>query len=503
MKQRITYLLHEAGGVDPETLDVGKDSIKLPGLKAAKEWRVTLGTRELPKEVSSVLEQSHEIHIRWSAEWNYDAVTPFSSRVPSGFHVFYTPGENASSDTLCPLLGQIIGDAVECASVKESFSTPPILSERFAMSAKYQYYKPLARLTRFIGYLSSTMCDSSDVSCHSQVASLAQASSLDLDYDMISHALRVTAYWDWAVAADGSQGVWDETLHLQPSSDALEVGILNVEKANEEGEIALSGLLTVVGEDTKPSATMFSFPARHHAVSKQPEELSFETSFRQPTGLHPALELKFPANALIQPDESCALHAYLTLPSSVFIDRYQLSDPLFLASQNLIALRSLSGATDLEAPVWTTPQWGSAALLELAHPETPSVNNDTWSVTVPLHTRYMLPSTDGTHIAHIPWPAVFWACEAEDGLKMSVNPFDRTNIGYDGLFGPKTLFHHIGASAETKTLMETLEVPVLDKTKTGFVEIGTGVTVLLGFLWVLWSMIKGNSKATSEAGKKE
>lgn len=51
MKQRITYLLHEAGGVDPAILDVGSDSIKLPGLKAAKEWRVTLGTRELPKEV--------------------------------------------------------------------------------------------------------------------------------------------------------------------------------------------------------------------------------------------------------------------------------------------------------------------------------------------------------------------------------------------------------------------------------------------------------------------
>lgn len=48
-------------------------------------------------KVVNVLEQSHEVHIRWSAEWNYDAVTPFSSRVPSGFHVFYTPGENATS----------------------------------------------------------------------------------------------------------------------------------------------------------------------------------------------------------------------------------------------------------------------------------------------------------------------------------------------------------------------------------------------------------------------
>ncbi|KAG9817105.1 PIG-X-domain-containing protein, partial [Aureobasidium melanogenum] len=371
------------------------------------------------------------------------------------------------------------------------------------MSAKYQYYKPLARLTRLIGYLSSIVCEPSDTACYDQIMSLAQASSLDVDYDTISHALRVTAYWDWAVAADGSQGVWDETLRLQPSSDALEVGTLNVEKPTEEGEIALSGLLTVVGEDTKPSATRFSFPSRHHAGSKQSAELTFETSFRKPTGLHPTLELKFPSNALSQPDESCALHAYLTLPSSVFIDRYQLSDPLFLASQNLVALRSLSGATDLEAPVWTTPQWGSAALLELAHPESPSTNNDTWTVTVPLHTRYMPPSTDGTHAAHIPWPAVFWACEAEDGLKMSVNPFDRTNIGFDGLFGPKTLFHHIGASYEAKTLMDTLEIPVLNETKTRFVEVGTGVAVLLGFLWALWCLVRPARKEIQKADKRE
>ncbi|KEQ96920.1 hypothetical protein AUEXF2481DRAFT_620924 [Aureobasidium subglaciale EXF-2481] len=503
MKQRITYLLHEAGGVDPATLDVSEHSLKLPELKAAKEWRVTLGTRELPKEIAQVLEQSHEIHIRWSAEWNYDAVTPFSSRVPSGLHVFYTPGEGASTDTLCPMLGKVFGEPVKCQSVKSSFSIPTILSERFAMSAKYQYYKPLARLTKLIGYLSSTICDSTDISCHAQFTSLAQASSLDLDYDTISHALRATAYWDWAVAADGTQGVWDETLTLQSSSDALEVGILNIEKATEEGEIGLSGLLTVVGEDTKPSATMFSFPSRHHAASKHSDELALETSFRQPTGLHPTLELKFPVNALVQPDESCALHAYLTLPSAVFVDRYQLSDSLFLASQNLVALRSLSGATDLEAPVWTTPQWGSAALLEVAHPETPSVTNDTWTVTVPLHTRYMPPSADGTHTAHVPWPAVFWACEAEDGLKMSVNPFDRTNIGYDGLFGPKTLFHHIGAAAETKTMMETLEIPVLDETKTRFVEVGTGLAVLVGFLWVMWCLARGASKQSQKAGKKE
>jgi hypothetical protein len=54
MKQRITYLLHEPGGIDPASLDITNDSIKLPNLKAAKEWRVTLATKELPQEVRTL-----------------------------------------------------------------------------------------------------------------------------------------------------------------------------------------------------------------------------------------------------------------------------------------------------------------------------------------------------------------------------------------------------------------------------------------------------------------
>lgn len=54
MKQRVTYLLrnaHEQGGVDPATLDVSKESLRIPGLDAAKEWRITVGASELPQEV--------------------------------------------------------------------------------------------------------------------------------------------------------------------------------------------------------------------------------------------------------------------------------------------------------------------------------------------------------------------------------------------------------------------------------------------------------------------
>lgn len=51
MKQRITYLTKTPGGVDPASLRVGKDSLTIPGLEAAKEWRITLGVQDLPQEV--------------------------------------------------------------------------------------------------------------------------------------------------------------------------------------------------------------------------------------------------------------------------------------------------------------------------------------------------------------------------------------------------------------------------------------------------------------------
>lgn len=52
MKQRITYLVRDTqGGVDPASLGVGSDSLKIPGIDAAKEWRITVGVKELPREV--------------------------------------------------------------------------------------------------------------------------------------------------------------------------------------------------------------------------------------------------------------------------------------------------------------------------------------------------------------------------------------------------------------------------------------------------------------------
>ena len=254
---------------------------------------------------------------------------------------------------------------------------------------------------------------------------------------------------------------------------------------------------------------MFSFPSRHHPLPATSSQLSVAASFQHPTGLHPKLDLTFPASSLVAPQPSCALHAYLTLPSALFIDRYQFSDALFLQSQNLKALRALSGEQDLEAPDWVVNAWGSAALFELAHP---SAGNDgaVWTTTIPTHLRYVKPNSTSSSSAgslSIPAPIVFWACNADEGTKFNTNPFDRENLGYDGLFGKKTMFYHVPpapvlAEAENGLLLG-LEVPVLNaEANRSWVGLATVAVVVAGFTWVVWKVLGGGSAGAAKVDKK-
>jgi hypothetical protein len=263
-------------------------------------------------------------------------------------------------------------------------------------------------------------------------------------------------------------------------NDRLEVGILSVESSKQPEEISLGGFLTVIGEDTKPSPTLFSFPARHH-----PSGSTFSSSFLSPTGLHPTLELKISSNKPPTDERSCSLHAQFALPRAVFADRYQFSDSLFLSSKNLSALRYITTPVDLEAPVYAVSLWGSSALLELAPP---SGVDQSWSADIPLHLRYLPPTerTSGQSQLEVPYPVVFWACAADEESAFSGNPFDRVNIGYDGLFGPKTMFYHL--SPKGYKLTNLINVPVLDLDKSKYVELGTAGIVLLGFSWVMWCL---------------
>jgi hypothetical protein len=89
----------------------------------------------------------------------------------------------------------------------------------------------------------------------------------------------------------------------------------------------------------------------------------------------------------------------------------------------------------------------------------------------------------------MPWPIVFWACTADDGTKFPVNPFDRTQLGFDGLFGPRTMFYHLDPAPHGATpgrLVERISIPVLnlEATSSWWIESLTVATIALGFLWV-------------------
>jgi hypothetical protein len=240
----------------------------------------------------------------------------------------------------------------------------------------------LPSLGNLVAYIQQKICPHSDISCIHSASLLNIADSLDLDYDAISHALTFTAYWSRPppvffdpITTETFYDSW--TVTVDAHAEKVEVGILSTEAAPDPSELQLSGFLTVVGEDTAPAPTLFSFPSRHHLLPPAQSALqTYRVSFQSPTGLHPTMQISFPSSADLdpptkKPDEStCALHTYLTLPSAIFADKYQLSstDELFLNSHNLQALRSIAGETDLEAPDYVVQKWGSNVLLELATP---------------------------------------------------------------------------------------------------------------------------------------
>ncbi|KAF1813483.1 protein pbn1 [Eremomyces bilateralis CBS 781.70] len=523
MRSRITYLQHDVSQFNPSQIRVRKDSIELSKLDAAKEHRMTFAFSELPRELWLALKQCHELHVRWVSMTPVQGVGPYVSRMSPGLHVFFSPLSEGTADRLCPLIKKVFGDGMDCVSPQESFISPPILSERFSASSSLQYYHVTPSLKDLVAYLKEKICPRSDEKCIRDAASLLDAKYLDMDYDAISHSLTVTAFWDRACP----NSPWTETHLRRESSETIEIGVLNAEKASEPEEQSLGGFLAVLGQDDEPKPTLFSFPSRHHALPSSP--IKYRAHFSQPTGLHPTLHLTFssppvPPSPITSPDaepmsHSCALHAYLTLPSQIFLDRYQLSDPLFLSSRNLRSLRSLSGETDLEAPDWVVSRWGSAALIELASPADSRLDHgenkhrqNEWTASIPLHLRYLSPrnvsaasnggrgsvgewlagwkngaNANNTVTTPFPWPPVFWACAADSGDKFAVNPFDRTNLGYDGLFGRQTVFYHIEPEAlDGGSFMGLVNIPVMDTEWARWVELGTVWAIALGTVWVCW-----------------
>ncbi|KAL8909621.1 MAG: hypothetical protein Q9207_000119 [Kuettlingeria erythrocarpa] len=376
---------------------------------------------------------------------------------------------------------------------EDTFVSMPASLSRFGSPSALHCYDLVPSLEDFVLYVAQRICPEANVQCLRRADHLQEVDYLDIDYDAISRSFTLTSFHQ----AGPVNRSWTEELTPYHFSARTEVGILSAQKATDREELALRGILLVLGEDRYPTPTRFSFPSRHHAVEPIGSGSTFTTTFPPPSGLHPTLRLAFSSSSVPPPRPACVLHTYLTLPSSLFIDQYQLSSPNLLASRNLGGIRALVGETDLEAPDWVIVKWGSALLLELApptprHPGASPENGSPWRVDIPLHMRYLPPKAGGSSTVDVPWPVVFWACPAEEGTRMDVNPFDRVNLGYESWFSPRTMFYHLQPRPATEggSLVERVEVPVMDLGRATWVEAGTVGIVMLGAAWVVWKSLR-------------
>ncbi|ORY69513.1 PIG-X protein [Pseudomassariella vexata] len=476
MRQRITFFHHNEDAIEPSSLVVAGRSFSGPDIKAVREDRFTLGLEELPPELKDLLQVTHELHIRWSSPEGYKSLGPWNSRLSPGLHVFYTPQKDETATVipsmqLCSLLRRL--GVIDCSSPNESFTRLP--NDRFSHSTAYQYYQPLEHLQPFLDYAAQYACSPSKTECKSILQSLSLAPLFDFSYDTISHVVKITALW--------KHGLQPLSLSSHPNH-RVEVGLLTPYSPPnlEYYELGATGLLTVLGEDKEPAPTLFTFPSRHKQAGT-----SFVSQFVSPIGMHPTMRVLVKSSKPPVDDSYCSLHAYLTLPRTIFADKYQLEDPLFLASKNLTALRYTSQPVNLEAPDYVMKVWGSSILLEL---QPLTEENKPFTAEVPLHLRYKAPQYGGEQTFEVPYPAVFWACAAEEGTKFTNSPFDRVNLGFDGLFGPRTVFWHLDPepSESNGRLMMKGSVPVLDLSRSASISMVTAAVVLAGFAWVVWKL---------------
>jgi hypothetical protein len=479
MRERITFVHPPHARVDADLPTVDDAGLRGPRVESVREDKLTVPLDQLPSSVSTVLRAFSRLRLQWASPHSYDTLDPYAARVSPGLHVSCAPFPRTGVDltTLCSLL-QAFG-TLDCAS-SEAFTR--LGAQRSSnQPALYNYYQALESLDIFAKSVSQEACKASGSVCHERFQALQDAVSLDISVASVDgkpQSLEIKALWplaDRQVSATLSPG------------RRTEVGLLTKAAGNPsqgQHELAVEGALVVLGQQSKLSPTAFAFPARHRVA-----DASFSTRFLSPTGLHPTLQLSMSTSQAPLPDSQCSPFVYLTLPRFIFADRHQLADALFLASKNLTATRYTSVPVDLEAPEYTTETWGSSVLLEMAPPSSGSSQPTSWTAEVPLHLRYLKPSSSGYAQVELPYPVVFWACSTdEDGWNR--NPFERSDLGYDGLFDADTVFWHLNPKpVGNGRLTNSLTVPVLQTKGAPWISSGTSAVVALGFAWVLWQLL--------------
>ncbi|KAG5985390.1 hypothetical protein E4U55_003618 [Claviceps digitariae] len=477
MRERITFVHPPGADIDPASLEISQYELRGPSITTAREDRLTIALDELPTNLAKLLPRFRELSLRWASPLAYDSIEPFVSRTSPGLHLSYTLANTKDAEAELKLYNSLLAFGLKDPPSNETFTTHG--EGQFINPSGATLHEHLEHLSPLTSGAAKELCTENDADCQTRLEGLSGASNFDISWDTAAHVVRISAVFPLA----------HREVHVSSLAQRrTEIGILTKDSSPNQKpyELGVSGLLTVLGEKKEPSATIFAFPSRHRWT-----EASFTPRFLEPTGLHPVLQLTLSSTKSPVADEHCAPYAYLTLPSTIFADRYQLADKLFLASNNLTASKYTSLPVDLEAPAYATKTWGSTVLLELAPPPSSDDSVAAWTSQVPLHLRYLKPSTSGDVDIEIPYPVVFWACDSSStNADFANNPFDRIHVGYDGLFNSSTVFWHVKPEpASGNRLMSRISVPVLKEHASAWVGFGTTVVVALGFAWVLWTLV--------------
>ena len=255
MRERVTYILRSpSSDFNPSQLTVTTTNFAINGLDAYKEDHLTFSYDQIPQSLWRVLRNCHEFHIRWSSTFPYQPLPPFVSRVTPGLHVSFTPLHGRSGKRICEVLKVVFGQTLKCDKTETAFSTPNVISTRFASGASREYFSFVHSLQQLSFFIQKEICgeEEKSIPCRLRAHDLVKADLLDIDYDAVSQALVVKAMW---TNPNGDDGKWYETLMKgSREEDTLEVGVLMGEEALEEEELRFSGFLTKVGQDDKPGS---------------------------------------------------------------------------------------------------------------------------------------------------------------------------------------------------------------------------------------------------------
>lgn len=99
MRRRVTYITKPSQALDPDECNIAGGTLSGPPIAAVREDRLTFALDELPQDLQSLLRDCRELHIRWSSATPSETVSPLLSRVPPGFHLFYTPRDASAAES--------------------------------------------------------------------------------------------------------------------------------------------------------------------------------------------------------------------------------------------------------------------------------------------------------------------------------------------------------------------------------------------------------------------